>query len=113
MNFSDDLKKTALRLHFDKGWVPDDVAKLLGFSTRSFYCWKERFLSLGELDLPPHPNRGHPRLLDPPVTRDLMDLVKNLPHALGPKHPVHRRTKPEEKLAHSRIPLQRLSLQTA
>ena len=79
MNFSDDLKKTALRLHFDKGWVPDDVAKLLGFSTRSFYRWKERFLSLGELDLPPHPNCGHPRLLDPPVTRDLMDLVKNLP----------------------------------
>lgn len=78
-HISDDLKKTALHLHYDKGWVPDDVAELLGFHRRSFGRWKERFEETGELHLPQHPNHGRPRLLDPHATLNLIHLVQHAP----------------------------------
>ena len=54
-HISDDLKLAALRIHLDKGWESDEVAELLGFSERSLFCWKARFLESGELHLPQNP----------------------------------------------------------
>lgn len=76
---SDDLKQVALRMHLDRGWVPDDVAETLGFSERSLYRWKERFLTTGDLHILQHPEHGRPRLIPPPATRDLLELIQDAP----------------------------------
>jgi transposase len=78
-HISDDLKMAGLHMHFHHGWVPDAVADHLGFSERSLYRWKERFLAAGVLSFPRPPDHGCPHILPPPVTCDLMQLVEESP----------------------------------
>ena len=77
-HISRDIKDRALFL-LENDYIPDDVAEILGVSTRSISRWGSNLEAFGSVIPPPNPSRGRPRILNPDTTHDLATLLAEAP----------------------------------
>ena len=77
-HISKDVKDCALFL-VENDYIPEDVAEILGVSTRSISRWANNLEAFGSVIPPPNPSQGRPRRLNPDMTHDLATLVAEAP----------------------------------
>jgi transposase len=75
---SADMKQRALQL-IDEGWELEEVAEVLGVSSKSVERWENNYEVHGRVD-PPSVLRGRPRLLTAQAIDDLHQLIQESPY---------------------------------
>jgi len=74
---SADMKRRALQL-LDEGWEMQQIADLLGISSKSIHRWQDNYETHGLVN-PPSYLRGRRRILSSDVVDDLHDLMLESP----------------------------------
>jgi transposase len=77
-SISADMKKCALELAA-MGWELEDVADILGVSTRSIERWQANMRDHGSVNRPPTNPIGRPRVMSAVISAELVDLLKEVP----------------------------------
>ena len=77
-HISKDIKEGALWL-LDHDYIPKDVCDILGISGRDIQRWTNNQAQFGSVIPPPPPFCGHPHILNPDATHDLVTLVDEAP----------------------------------
>jgi transposase len=75
---SPDLKKCAVELEL-LGWDMEDVADILGVSSKSVKRWRDNMMDHGTLDRPHRRPPGPPRKLSSVILPQLLDLLREAP----------------------------------
>ncbi|KAG5633342.1 hypothetical protein H0H81_008554, partial [Sphagnurus paluster] len=71
------MKQQALQL-VDRRWELEDIAEVLGVSTKCIGHWADNFDTHGHVD-PPSVLRGRPHILNPLAIQDLHNLIQETP----------------------------------
>ena len=75
---SEDIKIRAITL-YSEGYIPGDVSKLLGVSTRSLSRWASYQEACGSVILPPTYRSGRPRILDAKQVLSVSEQLERAP----------------------------------